>query len=146
MARRLSQQAEYLTGYNARMHEINDSLTAMLQRHDMVISLRAMDARRRHQALSKRCLAVATKVQVLRNRGYAMGEDEEEIKKKLVNLERGVMDPALEGRSEGIWARMVGVRERARDLQEDMDSSARAAAQSPPETVDEEIMKRAAKV
>ena len=146
VATRLKQQAEYLIGYNARMHEINNSLTAMLQKHDLVVSIRTADARRRHQALSRRCMALAAKVQVLRNRGYAMDEAEEELKKKLASLERHVMDPALEGRSEGIWARMVGVRERARALQEDMEMTARVAAKSQPETMDGEVLKKAAKV
>lgn len=146
LATRLSLQAEHLKAFNARMHDINNCLTTLLQKHDLIISIRAVEARRKHQILSKRCMALATKVQVLRNRGYAMGGDEEEFKKKLAELERRVLDPALEGRTEGIWARMVGVRERARALQEEMEKTTKAVGESRAETVDEEVMKKAAKV
>lgn len=143
---RLSKQVEYLTGFNMRLHEINDALTALLQKHDLVITVRISDTRRRHQALSQRCLALAAKVQVLRNRGYAMSVDEEQLKMKLVSLERAVLDPSLSGRAEEIWARMVGVRERARGLREDMEKSAQGLSDGQGETLDEEIMKKAAKV
>lgn len=146
MAERLKKQALHLKGYNARLHEINDSLTLMLQRHDLTISIRAADARRKHQVLSQRCLRLAARVQVLRNRGYAMGGDEEDLKKKLMDLEKNVFDPALGGRSEEIWARMVGVRERGRALQAEMDRMGQAHAKAQPEVMDEAVMKKAAKV
>ena len=146
LSTRLKLQAEHLITFNVRLHDINSKLTSLLQKHDLVISIRTVDARRKHQILSQRCLALATKVQVLRNRGYAMSGDEEEFKKKLLDLERSVLDPALEGRTEGIWARMVGVRERARLLQDEMERTTKANADSQAETVDEEVLKKAAKV
>ena len=146
MGTRLSKQVEYLAACNVRLHQINDALTNLLHKHDLVISVHTMEARRKHQALSQRCLALATKVQVLRNRGYAMSGDEEDLKKKLLVLEKRVFDPALSGRSEEIWARMVGIRERARTLQEEMEKSASGLVNGQPEVLDEEIMKRAAKV
>ena len=146
LSTRLNLQAEHLMAFNARMHEINDRLTTLLQKHDLVISIRTMEARRRHQILSQRCLSLATKIQVLKNRGYAMGGDEEEFKKRLVDLERRVLDPALEGRTEGIWARMVGVRERARALQGEMERTSKGGREGKAEVVDEGVLKKAAKV
>lgn len=142
---RLSRQVEYLAACNVRLHEINDALTAMLHKHELIISVRILEARRKHQTLSHRCLVLATKVQVLRNRGYAMSGDEEELKRKLVNLERGVFDPALGGRSEEIWARMVSIRERTRALHEEMERSVKGLMNGQPEMLDEEVMKKAAK-
>jgi len=93
--------------------------------------------------LKQRCLTLATKVQVLRNRGYAMGGEEEELKRKLVALDKVVCDPGLGARAEEIWARMVGVRERARLLKEEM---ARAGADGGEEGLDEETVKRSEKI
>lgn len=92
-----------------------------MQNHDLAVSVRAADAKRKHIALSQRCLALATKVQVLRNRGYAMDGAEEELKKRLVLLEKGAFDPVLSGRQEEIWARMSGIRARAKMLQEEQE-------------------------
>ena len=47
--------------------------------------------------------------------------DAEDLKKKLIELEKQTFDPVLGGRQEEIWARMSGVRERARILQEETE-------------------------
>ena len=141
---RIVTQMQTLNAYNTRLHEINGCLEALLQKHDLVITIRAMDAKRRHTALSQRCLALATKVQVLRNRGYAMGGEEEDLKKKLFELEKGVFDPALGGRAEEIWARMVGIRERTRVLQEEMTRMGKKTAEG--NGLSEEVLKQAEKV
>ncbi|KZF20629.1 hypothetical protein L228DRAFT_175679 [Xylona heveae TC161] len=148
LGRRLEVQVAHVNVLQTRLHEINNTLTSMLQNLDLVISIRTMDAKRRHVSLSHRCLSLATKVQVLRNRGYAMDAVEEDLRKKLLTLERGVFDPALVGRGEEIWARMVGVRERARVLQEELDKAGRSAANGTGQgdSVDEEVVKKATKI
>ncbi|KAI9831226.1 MAG: hypothetical protein M1819_005154 [Sarea resinae] len=146
LGHRLEVQVAHVNALQTRLHEINNCLTIMLQNHDLVISIRATDARRKHLALSQRCLALATRVQVLRNRGYAMDGAEEELKKKLVTLEREVFDPALSGRGEEIWARMVGVRERARILQEEFEKAGKNLANGQVDVMDDEVMKKAAKI
>lgn len=114
----------------------------MLSKHDLEFSVRALDARRRHTVLKQRAMALATKVQILRNRGYALGGDEEELKAKLQSLEKGILDPGLAARGEEIWARMVGVRERAKIVKEEMNKRAGANGSG----LDEETAKRAEKV
>src|SRR6266511_1638560 len=114
LGERLKRQNDYLLLMRSRLHEINNSLTAMLQNHDLVLSVRAADCRRKHLVLSQRCLALATKAQVLKNRGFGMDAMEEELKLKLEKLERSVLDPTLNGRAEEIWARMLAIRERSR--------------------------------
>lgn len=146
LGNRLRIQVEAVTALQARLHEINNSLTAMLQNHDLDISIRTVDARRRHATLSQRSLQLATKVQILRNRGYVMDRAEEELKRKLTELERGVFDPQLSGRQEEIWARMVGIRERARFLQQETDRAGNALADGQGESLDEETMKTTNKV
>jgi nuclear pore complex protein Nup54 len=142
MGERIKTQQRTLANFNARLHEINGSLSALLQNHDTKISIRAMDAKRKHAVLKQRCLALATKVQVLRNRGYAMSGDEEDLKAKLMALDRGVSDPALGARAEEIWARMITVQERARLLKGELEKT---GAQS-PDVLDEETDNKAKKV
>ena len=139
---RIKAQQQNLARQNYTLHACNRSLEAILSNHDLETSIRAMDAKRKHMMLKQRCLTLATKVQVLRNRGYAMGGEEEELKRKLVALDKVVCDPGLGARAEEIWARMVGVRERARLLKEEM---ARAGAEGGEEGLDEETVKRSEK-
>lgn len=129
-----------IQGLQTRMHEINNSFAQNLQKHELEATVRAADARRRHVALSQRCLALATKVQVLRNRGYALQGSEEGLKQRLQELEREAFDPVLGGRQEEIWARLSELRDRALLLQEEADKLG-VLSQSGDETIDEETMK-----
>ncbi|KAF2199457.1 hypothetical protein GQ43DRAFT_482460 [Delitschia confertaspora ATCC 74209] len=109
-----------------RLHEVNNSLSHMKDKHELDVASRITEARRKHIVFTQRCLALATKVQILRNRGYAMDTAEEELRKKLVELEKKTFDPVLGGRQEEIWARMSGVRERARILQDETEKLGKA--------------------
>ena len=146
IADRMKMQYQALTVLSGRLHEINDGLNTLLQKHDLEISIRAAECRRKHLRLSHQCLGLAAKTQVLRNRGYAMDSAEEELRKKLMLLERSVFDPALNGRGEEIWARMVSVRETGRQLQRQFEKAGRIMQQENGGIVDEEVMKRVKKV
>lgn len=142
MTERIKTQTNNLASFNQRLHEINNSLEAMLSKHDLVISVRALDAKRRHTVLKQRAMQLASKVQMLRNRGYALGGDEEDLKAKLQVLERGVLDPGLGARGEEIWARLVGVRERAKILKDEVARRSDSTGSG----IDEDTARRAEKV
>ncbi|KAL8640971.1 MAG: hypothetical protein Q9228_002175 [Teloschistes exilis] len=146
LGKRMVFQNQLLSTLQGRLHEINNGLNEMLRRHDLVISTRAAEARKRHLRLNLQCTRLATKVQVLRNRGYAMDSTEEELKKKLLALENKVMDPALNGRAEEIWARMVSVRERGRQLQRELEKAGRTLPKEQEQSIDEDTMKKASKI
>ncbi|KAF2734030.1 hypothetical protein EJ04DRAFT_437929 [Polyplosphaeria fusca] len=121
MAARITFQQQAVVILQTRLHEINQSLQLMKNMHEIEISTRIAEAKRKHVVITQRTLALATKVQILRNRGYVMDGAEEELKKKLMELEKKSFDPVLGGRQEEIWARMSGVRERARILQDETE-------------------------
>ncbi|KAF2145921.1 uncharacterized protein K452DRAFT_355425 [Aplosporella prunicola CBS 121167] len=146
VAGRLETQAKAVEALQLRLHEMNDSLTQMLQQHDLIISVRATDAKRRHIALTQRCLALATKSQILRNRGYAMDAREEQLRKTLLQLEKKAFDPMLNGRQEEIWARMSGVRQRAKLLQAELQKMGNGTGSADNEELDEENLKSIKKV
>lgn len=142
MSSRIISQQEVLRAYKIRLGEINNSLTALLQHHETQLSIRAMDAKRKHVVLKRRCLVLARKVQVLRNKGFAMDGDEENLKAKLVALDKGASDPGLGARAEEIWARMITVQERARLLKAEIEKS----GSDQPQILDEDTDARAKKV
>jgi nuclear pore complex protein Nup54 len=121
VAERIRQQAAAVTALRTRLHEINNSLTLLKDAHELNVASRITEAKRKHIVFTQRTLALATKVQILRNRGYVMDQQEEDLKKKLCELEKQTFDPVLGGRQQEIWARMSGVRERARILQEETE-------------------------
>ena len=143
---RIRTQVMAVQRLQARLHEINNSLTAQQQQHELDVSVRAADAKRKHVALSQRCLRLATKVQVLKNRGYVMDSTEEDLKKKLDDLEKKTFDPSLNGRQEEIWARMVGIRERTRILEAETQKTGQEVAGQQEDGIDEEVLQRTKKV
>ncbi|KAF2213256.1 hypothetical protein CERZMDRAFT_39991 [Cercospora zeae-maydis SCOH1-5] len=116
---RVETQAKIVQEMRSRLHEMNNSLSAVMDAHQQRITVKIAAAKRQHQVLSQRCLRLAVKVQVLRNRGYALDAQEEGLRKTLISLERQVADPSFIGREDEIWARMVALRERARWLEEE---------------------------
>ncbi|MCJ1285348.1 hypothetical protein MMC26_004688 [Xylographa opegraphella] len=146
LGQRILIQEECLRVLHGRLFEINAGLTALLNKHDVDISTRTAQCRRKHQALSQKCLALATKTQLLRNRGYAMDGAEEELRHKLLTLEKQVFDPVLEGRSEEIWARMVSVRDRGRLLQSEMEKRGLGGPNANEQSLDEETLEKARKI
>lgn len=146
LGKRAQRQRDFLAMMQSRLHEINNALTELLSRHDLKISVKIAACRRKHVVLSQRCLALAAKTQILRNRGYAMDETEEELQKKLHQLERSVFDPSLNGRTEEIWARMLAIRERSKRLQLEMERTGQDAAQQADDGLDETALKTAKKV
>ncbi|CAD6575441.1 MAG: hypothetical protein ASARMPREDX12_005180 [Alectoria sarmentosa] len=143
---RMNMQLQALHTLGGRLHEINSGLSKLLQKHELSISVRAAECRRKHLRFSHQCLGLAAKTQVLRNRGYAMDGPEEELRNKLLLLERSLLDPALNGRSEEIWARMVSVRERGRLLQREFEKAGRGQGQEQGQVVDEQVMRRVKKI
>jgi nuclear pore complex protein Nup54 len=120
VADRLKTQRLAIGSFNVRIHEINASLDAILSRHDLETSVRALNARRKHATLQRRSIALAAKVQVLKNRGYALSGDEDDLQRKLREVEKGVDDPALGARTEELWSRLITLRSYASSLQAEM--------------------------
>ncbi|XXH02265.1 Nucleoporin nup57 [Hypoxylon texense] len=120
VSERLIIQKQVLGNYRQTLHSINSSLEAILSQNDLQTSVRALNARRKHALLRQRCLALATKVQVLRNRGYSLDKEEDELKTKLETLDRAVTDPALSARTEELWSRLITLRGYADSVQNEI--------------------------
>lgn len=121
VSERLKVQAQVLAKYRNTLHSIDSSLDAILSQQDLQTSVRALNARRKHTILRQRCLALATKVQVLRNRGYSLDKDEDELKMKLEGLDQALTDPALSARTEELWSRLLLLRGYADTLRNEVE-------------------------
>ena len=146
LGRKAQIQMEAIQRCNMMLQEINISLDIQLDRHRQSVATRLEECKRKQTATAQRTLALAVKVQILRNKGYVMDNAEEELKAKLENLQREVCDPSLNAREQEIWARMLGIRERAKRLKLEMDKiTPTANADSAESTLDEETIRAAKK-
>lgn len=141
VAERLKAQRIAIGSFNARLHEINSCLDAILSKHDLQWSVRASNARRRHEAQRKRSLALARKVQVLRNRGYAMSGDEDELRIKLEAMEKSILDPAVNARLEELWSRLILLRDQSQHLQAEIAKRGLGETEGLPEEVEAKAKK-----
>ncbi|TQS32139.1 hypothetical protein Golomagni_07554 [Golovinomyces magnicellulatus] len=141
VADRLKTQKRAISEFNTRLHQVNSSLDAILQRHELETEVRALAARRRQTLINERCLALAAKVQILRNRGYALSGDEDDLKSRLQKLEREVQDPAIGAREEELWTRLIVLRGYSDRLSKELDKPAAEGRE-----IDEETQTKAKKV
>ena len=138
LAQRVDLQSYAVDAMRIRLHEINSCLSLMKNAHELDVASSLLAARQKHTVFTQRTLALAAKVQILRNRGYAMDPAEEELKRKLLELEKKLFDPIIGGRQEEIWARMSGVKERVRLLEAETERLGVAAQGSNTELTAEE--------
>ncbi|KAJ8122537.1 hypothetical protein O1611_g9814 [Lasiodiplodia mahajangana] len=131
-----------LTKYRQTLHSINNCLDAILSQQDLQTSVRALNARRKHALLRQRCLALATKVQVLRNRGYTLDKEEDDLKIKLETLDQNLTDPALSARTEELWSRLLLLRGYADSLRNEIERRGNES----PEGLGEEAEAKAKKI
>lgn len=141
VAERLKAQRTAIGRFNQKLHEINGCLDTILSMHDLEWSVRTINARRKHDALRKRTLVLARKVQVLRNRGYALSADEDELRLKLENMEKSVQDPAVNARLEDLWSRLIWLRERAQIMQAEIQKRGLGEEQGLGEEVEVRVKK-----
>ncbi len=57
---------------------------------------------------------------MLRNRGYSLSSDEDELKQRLQELEKGLQDPAMSARMEELWSRLIIIRGYAESLKNEL--------------------------
>ncbi|KAK5730235.1 Nucleoporin nup57 [Elasticomyces elasticus] len=117
--KRVEVQALTVRSMLTRLHEMRNSLQAVMEAHQQRLTSQLENSRRRHKELEQRTLRLAVKLQGLRNRGYALSPAEEELRKSLLSLAAKVQDPQFAAREEEVWARLVSLRDRARWLEEE---------------------------
>lgn len=120
LAARLKTQRAVIAIFNQKLHEINNCLDSILSKHDLNWSVNMLQARRKHDTLRRRTLVLARKAQVLRNRGYALSADEDELRIKLENMERNVQDPAVNARLDELWSRLMFLRQQSKALEDEL--------------------------
>ncbi|KAK6384685.1 Nucleoporin nup57 [Exophiala oligosperma] len=142
LGRKAQIQMEAIQRCNMMLQEINTSLDVQLDKHRQNVATRLEESKRRQLATARRVLSLAVKVQILRNRGYVMDNAEEELKNNLEKLQRAVLDPSLDAREQEVWARMLGIRERAKRLKMETEKLT-PVAKDEDGVLDEETVKAA---
>ncbi|KAF3921507.1 hypothetical protein ABW21_db0209756 [Orbilia brochopaga] len=118
---RMQQQENQIKVYRATLHGINNRLVELSRNHDLKTTIKLAEAVSRHQQLAHRTLSLSAKVQVLKNRGYALQPEEEQLRKRLESLMKTVSDPGVNGRMNEIWARMQIINQKAKQMEHEIN-------------------------
>jgi nuclear pore complex protein Nup54 len=117
---RAKQQATQIHAYRVRIHEIADTLKQLQDRHSVHTQPACVALQRRQGAAQARLLALATRVQVLKSRGYALRPEEATLRTRLETLRSaapgGLQDPATFGRLEECRAKLVLLKQREQQI------------------------------
>lgn len=112
LERRVGLQNQQVNAYRVRMHEINDKLVELGNRHDLHTTVKLLEMRERHRELARRALALAVRIQVLSNRGHVLSPQEELFQRKVKDAIAKADDPAVFGSLNEAWARVKALKAR----------------------------------
>lgn len=140
LERRVGLQGQQVNAYRVRMHEINDKLVELGNRHDLHTTVKLLEMRERHRKLARRALALAVRIQVLSNRGHVLSPQEELFQRKAKDAIAKADNPAVFGSLTEAWARVKALKARnAASSQGETNSSATIAASLDWETDREQL-------
>ena len=111
LEKRISLQASQVNAYRVRMHEINDKLVELSNRHDLHTTVKLLEMRERHMKLARRVLDLAVTTQVRSNDGKPLNSKEELFKSKALTQMKKIDDPSVYGSLSEAWARVSRLKE-----------------------------------
>lgn len=119
---RVNAQEQQIHAYRTRIHEIANKLKELNDRHILHADPKIDGAKHRHMELSRRALQLASKVQVLRCRGYALRPEEVQLRARLQSAEQQLRDPSTFGRIDEIWASMTLLRHQQKSAEQEVNA------------------------
>lgn len=114
LEKRVKQQDEQVNAYRMRMHEINEKLVELSNRHDLHTTVKLLEMRERHAKLARRALQIAVAIQLLSNSGRVLSSQEELFQRQAQKMLQKVEDPSVYGSLSEAWARVKTLQERQR--------------------------------
>lgn len=117
-------QNQQVNAYRVRLHEINDKLSELSNRHDLHTTVKLLEMRERHAKLARRALALAVRIQVLSNRGALLTPQEELLQRRSKELIQQADDPAVFGSLNEAWARVKALKRTPEQNSKDVPAGA----------------------
>ncbi|KAI8915755.1 nucleoporin complex subunit 54-domain-containing protein [Gorgonomyces haynaldii] len=112
LQKRRQMQQQYNQVQQEKLQEISKSIDNLSKKHQNEFLVKLVEYKRRQSHLIHRVLSVMAQVQMLRNNGYSIHDQEEQLMSKLKLLERELDKPALfKGRLNEVWASVMRLSE-----------------------------------
>lgn len=116
-------QKEYVAQGRVILSQILEKLTNLSQRHDLDTATRILAAQSRNIKIQQRILRLGAQLAILKNKGFPLTVNEEEMLKEFNKLLQRSNDPAGLGKNNELWARLAVLKDRAKTISAQLDST-----------------------
>lgn len=114
---RLAVQEETLKTHKEKIAEVKARIEKIHQIHTVETVIKIQEYKRKQRQLVHKVLQIMKSVQVLRNRGYALRADEEQLITRLLAMDRDLAKPSVfRGRLNELWAHVQQMKDANRLL------------------------------
>lgn len=148
-------QRENVAQARVLLNQILENATQLQQKHELATASRIVKAKSRNTQIVRRILELGTRLAILKSRGLPLSVAEEKMWSQFQALLERSNDPAGLGKTNELWARLAVLKERAKNLSDQLDntlvvitenggsvSEASTYGKTNDKTADEEVEKR----
>lgn len=116
-------QCDHVAHARIILTQILEKLTNMSQKHELNTAARILKAHTRNSKIQTRIMKLATQIAVLKNKDLPLNVQEESLVTEFYKLLNTSNDPAGLGKNNELWARLAILKERAKTLSSQLDST-----------------------
>lgn len=152
-------QRENVAQARVILNQILEKSTQLQQKHELDTAARIVKAQSRNTQIGKRILGLGTRLAILKSRGLPLSVSEEKMWSQFQALLQRSNDPAGLGKTNELWARLAVLKERAKNISDQLDNTLVVASErsgkisenavngkTDSEVADDEVEKRVEKI
>ena len=116
-------QRENVAQARVIFNQLLEKSTQLQQKHELDTSARILKAQSRNSEIEKRILKLGSQLAILKSRGLPLNVTEEKMWNRFQTLLKRSENPAGLGKTNELWARLVVLKERAKNISDQLDST-----------------------
>lgn len=116
-------QRENVAQARVILNQILENSTQLQQKHELDTAARIVKAQSRNTQIGKRILGLGTRLAILKSRGLPLSVSEEKMWSQFQALLQRSNDPAGLGKTNELWARLAVLKERAKNISDQLDNT-----------------------
>lgn len=116
-------QIENVAQSRTILKQLLEKNTQLQQRHELEIASRILKVTNKNVEIETRLLKLGSQLAILKNRGLPLNITEEKMWNQYKELLKRSEDPAGLGKTNELWARLVVLKERARNISDQLDNT-----------------------
>jgi nuclear pore complex protein Nup54 len=123
LQKRSQTQVNHVAQARVILQQISEKYKMLSDKHELDTASRIVAAKARHTRVSRRILRLVSTLAVLKSKGYQLSPSEEKLIQSFQELLHRSQDPSGLGKTNELWARLAILKEKAKSLSEQMDST-----------------------